>query len=84
MDITMNMVETYFQLLKHLDNKVKLALIARLSNSMLNEKENNNIDADKEALFYSYFGALQTEESAEEIIEAIRNARYFREKNLEL
>ncbi|GEM_PF-2310498 len=40
--------------------------------------------SEREAKFFNTFGALETEESAEELIETIRNSRYSTERPFEL
>ncbi len=62
--------DIYFNVLKNLNTPTKLALIEKLSNSIeQNQKE--------EISLQSLFGAYQTPESAEELIEKIRDARIF-------
>jgi len=65
--------ETDLSLLKNLSNHKKLELIAALSLSMIEERK------DKE-LAKTLFGAFQTEKSAEQLIEEIRQFRCFDKK----
>lgn len=66
-----NKIDSYFMLLKNLDDTQKLTLISELSNSMLVDQE------EKEKKFYSLCGKLDTKKSAEELINDIRSSRYF-------
>lgn len=59
----------YFGVLSNLNAKSKLDLIAQLSQSLRQEYA-----SEKESL-KSLFGAYKSEETAEEIIEAIRSSR---------
>jgi hypothetical protein len=54
------------------ENKIKL--IARLSNSIVDEV------ADKENVIDKYFGAFKSDKSAEEIIKNIEDSRTFNRK----
>ena len=46
---------------------------------------NETIDVQaKEELFLSCFGSLDTEETAEEFCEMVRNARYYRDREVSL
>lgn len=62
-------VSIYSELLAHLDDSAKLALIAHLSSATGSEKKR------KPVLFKRLFGAWKSEESAEEIIKSIRKSR---------
>jgi hypothetical protein len=61
-------LDTYFEYLKNLDTKTKKSLILKLTQS-LEAKSSKDIDPD------SLFGAWQDEQSSDEIIAAIKNAR---------
>lgn len=74
----MTILNNYIDLVKNLDSDSKIALIAHLSNSILEEKK------EKDKVFSQCFGAIDTEESADEIIDIIRDSRVFRQKGLEL
>jgi len=65
------LIENYFGLLNSLSRENKIKLIARLSNSILDEisEEENVIDR--------FFGAFKSDKSAEEIINEIRDSRTF-------
>jgi hypothetical protein len=66
--------DDYFILLKNLDTQQKLRLISELSNSLLED------EGKKEKLFYSLYGKLDIKQSADELIEQLRNERYFDSK----
>jgi hypothetical protein len=70
-DINSRLVDTYLELLKNLDPKVKLDLINKLSLSVktdLNKKKSSFIKA---------FGAWDKEDDAERINTKIRESRNF-------
>ena len=62
-------IDNYFGLLSGLDRESKIQLMAKLSNSIAKESSNKEDVADK------FFGAFETEKSAEQMIEEIRNSR---------
>ena len=64
----------YFDMLSNLNSEGKLDLISKLSQSL---KKNNKNDSISLA---SLFGALKTEQTAEEIIEELRASRTFNRK----
>ncbi|MEC3881933.1 hypothetical protein [Parapedobacter sp. 10938] len=67
-----SLADYYFGFLKNLDSRSKLDLISRLSQSV---KEAEPI---AEISLQSLFGAYQSDESADEIIEEIRSSRVFK------
>ena len=71
--------DSIFELIRHLDFKTRLALIARISNSILTEEKES-----KESSFFASFGAWQGEQSADDLIENIRSARHFEDRVIEL
>lgn len=73
-----NIADSIFELVRHLDFKTRLALIARISNSMLSEEK------EREQAFLACFGAWRGEESAEEMISNIRQSRQFSDRIIEL
>jgi len=77
-DINLNIIDTYFGLLKNLSPDSKLELIARLSNSMKTSKETQN------GSLQSLYGAFISEKSADELIDDIKTARTFNRKREEL
>ena len=74
----MSLLDTYLQWINKLSVDIRLQLIARISESI--RKENK----DREARFYASFGQLETEQTADELIEEIRSTRYFRDKSFDL
>jgi hypothetical protein len=64
------LIDNYFGLLSSLSRENKIKLIAKLSNSIIDESEKENV-VDK------FFGAFKSDKSAEEIIEEIRESRTF-------
>ena len=65
------LIDNYFGLLSSLSSENKLKLIAKLSNSIINEATDNDNIVDK------FFGAFKSEKSAEELIKEIRESRTF-------
>ena len=63
-------IEAYLALLKNLSQEDKLVLISRLSQSMIKEKPED----DELGML---FGAFQSDKTAEQQIEEIRQARVF-------
>lgn len=68
------LIDNYFGLLSSLSKENKIKLIARLSNSIVDEV------ADKENVIDKYFGAFKSDKSAEEIIKDIEDSRTFNRK----
>lgn len=77
-DINLNLVESYYTLLKGLSPNNKLALIARLSNSIKTTQSKE--DTSWEALF----GAWELDQSADEFIEELKKDRNFSRKSIDL
>lgn len=70
-NISLNITDSYWDLLKNLNKDIKLKLIAKLTDSLLNEEKTKapaNL-ADK------YYGAWKDDSSAEELIDKIRDSR---------
>lgn len=65
------LLDSYFGLLNGLDRENKIKLIAKLSNSIIEEKHNKNDIIDM------FFGAFESEKSAKEIIKEIKDSRKF-------
>lgn len=76
-DININLIETYFGLLKNLSADSKLELIAKLSNSMKTAK------TSKTDSLKSLYGAFVSKQSADELINEIKSARTFNRKRAE-
>jgi len=63
-------IDNYFGLLRGLNREDKILLMAKLSDSIVKE-------TPKEDVVDKFFGAFDTEKSAEEMIEEIRKSRIF-------
>jgi len=72
--ININLIESYFLLLKNLSPDSKLELIARLSKSMKTGKKT------KYHSLKLLFGAFVSEKSADDLIDEIKKARNFNRK----
>ena len=71
-DINTTLIEGYIQMLENLSVKNKLDLISKLSLTIKgNDKVNNKT-------FYEAFGAWDSNQSAEDIINDIRKSRKFK------
>ena len=70
-DINTTLIEGYLQLLDNLSPNNKLDLISKLTLSVKTDI------ADKKKSFYKAFGAWESKQSADEIINEIRNSRTF-------
>lgn len=68
------MIDNYFVLMRGLSNEFKIKLIAKLSNSMLEESTENERLVDK------FYGAFVSKKSAEELIDEIKVSRSFNRK----
>ena len=66
-----DIAENIFRMVKNLSADVKLELISKITDSLKEPKKETMDDSWKKL-----FGALESEESAEEIIEEIRASRY--------
>jgi hypothetical protein len=65
------LMDNYFGLLSSLSRENKIRLIARLSNSIVDEVE------EKENIVDHFFGAFKSSKSADEIIKEIKESRTF-------
>lgn len=73
-------IDTYWDMLKDLSTDIKLKLIARLSNSIVEnkvEEDSNELLADR------FYGVWKDDKSAEELINEIRNSRVLGTRHLE-
>jgi len=70
-DINNVIIEGYLKLLENLSPSNKLDLISKLSTSIKTDI------ADRKNSFKKAFGAFQSNKSADEIIDEIRNSRNF-------
>lgn len=68
-EINTTIVDGYVGLLHNLSTNNKLDLISKLTNSVKTDL------ANKKSLFKKSFGAFESEKTAEEIIDEIRNSR---------
>lgn len=77
-DISLNLVDSYFGLMKNLSDDNKLEIISKLSNSMKSSKRNKSVSLE------SLYGGFASEKTADEIINEIRTSRNFRNNREEL
>ncbi len=74
-DIDERLIQVYLELLNNLNDASKLEIISRLSLSMQQKEEKRKSSSASE-----FYGAFEGEESAEELIKHIREARVFNRK----
>ena len=67
-------VTSYLGLLKRLNRETKIDIVARLANDIAREPEEINT---KKGVVNRFFGAFQSNKSAEEMIDEIRSSRKF-------
>lgn len=82
MDIALRETNSYWNLLKNLSDNIKLQLIARLSNSLLEKKVDN-----KTSNISKFYGAWKDEDfpmSAEEMVKDIKMSRHFKDDMKEM
>lgn len=77
-DINISLVEHYLEMLENLSPDSKLELIARLSKSM---KTKRKTKADSLGDLY---GSLVSEQTADELIAELKQARNFNRKRVDL
>lgn len=65
------LIDNYYGLLSSLSKEDKIRLIAKLSNSIIEES------ADTENVVDKFFGAFKSGKNAEELIKEIRESRIF-------
>ena len=70
-DINITLIEGYLRLLDNLSPDSKLDLISKLSLSVKTDI------SDRKNTFYKAFGAWDSKQSAEQIINVIKNSRTF-------
>lgn len=73
------LMDNYYSLLKNLSADHKLELIARLSKSIKSSKKTK-----KEISLSSLYGSWVSEQSADELITELKNARNFNRKREDL
>lgn len=66
-----DIADNFFGMIKNLSADIKLELISKISDSLREQKRETRVDSWKEL-----FGAWQSDESAEEMIEEIRASRH--------
>lgn len=76
-DINTTLIEGYIRLLDNLSPSNKLDLISKLTLSVKTDI------TDRKKTFYKAFGAWESKQSADEIINDIRNSRTFNRKTEE-
>ncbi|MCB0511510.1 MAG: hypothetical protein R2760_10875 [Chitinophagales bacterium] len=78
-DVNINLVDSYFTLLKNLSPNNKLELISRLSKSLktTTKKKNDNF-------LDELYGSWVSVQSADELVEELKKARNFSSKREEL
>lgn len=79
-----NMVENYFYLIQNLSLEDKIELIARISNSILINKQQEKEEQTKEEILAETYGCFESEKSADEIIDEIYSSRHFIDKDHQL
>jgi len=70
-DINTKLIESYLSLLKNMSTQNKLDLISKLTNTVKTDI------AQEKTEFYKAFGGWDEHESAEELIETIKESRTF-------
>ena len=76
-DIDINLIDSYFSLLKNLSSNGKLELIAKLSESIKTKK------SQKTESLSSLYGAFISQQSADDLINDIEKERTFTRKRAE-
>lgn len=77
-DLNVDLVNNYFAMLKHLNNREKAELITRLKHSIQSK------NAAKEDDWESLFGSFKLDQPAEDFIAGLKQDRNFSRKNWEL
>ena len=77
------MVENYFDLIENLSDEDKIDLIARISNSIIERRQQKQGKTKVEILKKTY-GCFESSKTADEIIDEIHDSRHFTDKNLQL
>lgn len=77
-DLNMNLVESYFTLLKSLSPNNKLELISRLSKSMKTSK------VEKDSSWEALFGSWELDQSGEEFVDDLKKDRTFSRKSIDM
>lgn len=77
-DLNIDIIDSYFALLKNLSPNNKLELIARLSKSLKTKSK------AKDHSWKSLFGAWEMEQSADEFMDQLKKERKFTDKTIDL
>lgn len=77
--MSLNLIDSYWGLLKNLSADVKLKLIAKLSDSLVKEGDENQ-SSDVAEQFY---GAWKDDKTAEELIKEVRDSRILGTRRIE-
>ncbi len=75
MEVSVSNADRYWNLLKDLSNEIKLDLIARLSNSMRQEKKGHSVSASR---FYGTWSEMDGPD-ADKLAEEVKKARNFKD-----
>lgn len=78
-DVNMNLVDSYYTLLKSLSPNNKLELIARLSKSMKTSKKEK-----KDNFLDELYGSWVSDQSADDLVDELKKARNFSRQREEL
>lgn len=73
-DVNTKLIDSYLSLLKNMSDSNKLDLISKLSRTVHEDLEQERSD------FYKSFGGWSSDESAEELISSVKEARVFNRK----
>ena len=70
-DMNTKLIDSYISLLKNMSTQNKLDLISKLTNTVKTDTEHDKTD------FYKAFGGWDEKESAEDLINTIKESRTF-------
>lgn len=76
-ELNTTLINNYFELFRRLSNQGKQELISKLTKSMKKEE-------DQDHSFFSSFGTFKSDQSADEIIDEIKDSRNFNRNITEL
>ena len=76
MDIALNTTNNYWNLLKFLSDNIKLALIAKLSNSLVAKPKGRKVSASD---FYGVWNDADFDMSSDELVKEIKSSRTFKD-----
>ncbi len=78
------MVDDYFSLIRNLPDEDKIALIAKISNYMVEKRQGEKGEPTKEEILAETYGCFESSKTAEEIIAEIYGSRRFTDRNTDL